>query len=424
MLSNPLRLIVSLAISSATAASDRLAREMILTPHPGVQREDREIGRCQVRAAAADATPAAFEQLAWAYVAKARRSLDPGFYKLAERTVDVIEAEYRVTPELLLIRGHVCHNLHRFRDAERIARRVVAERGAPVDHALLSDALIEQGKLEEGTSALQRFVDLKPGAEAYSRISQVRWLRGDIEGAYRALMSALRATHSDDAGTRAWVLTRLSALDLQRGELESARRFAEAANAAASDYAPALLAQGRALLALERAAEAVAALRAAEKLQPLPEYQWWLADALRSANQPDEARQVEQRLLARGAEADARTLALFLATRGQQPANAIRLADAELVERQDVHTHDARAWALAAAGRLADAKIALRTALASGTKDPRLSLHAAEIALADGNPHEAREHGARAREGAGSLTPSERVRLERILSPVTDVAAK
>ena len=49
------------------------------------------------------------------------------------------------------------------------------------------------------------------------------------------------------------------------------------------DYAAALLARGRVLLAMKRTAEAVEALERAARLNPLPEYQWTLADALRAS---------------------------------------------------------------------------------------------------------------------------------------------
>src|SRR5436190_238772 len=84
------------------------------------------------------------------------------------------------------VRGHVLHNLHHFLEAERLARSLVDERGSPRDWALLGDALMEQGKLPEAITAIQRLVELKPGTEAYSRIAQVRWLTGDLSGATAA----------------------------------------------------------------------------------------------------------------------------------------------------------------------------------------------------------------------------------------------
>jgi hypothetical protein len=75
------------------------------------------------------------DRLGWAFVAKARTNSDPGFYKLAEQAAWCIEAKRRGSTEALLLRGHVLHNLHRFKEGEALARRLVAQRGLWFDYA-------------------------------------------------------------------------------------------------------------------------------------------------------------------------------------------------------------------------------------------------------------------------------------------------
>lgn len=405
-----------LAIAPARAAAvDELAEAIVLTPQGGAEREDREIATWQKRAGAAGATAEMFERLGWAYVAKARRMLDVGCYKLAEKTTDAMDARFGASAESRLLRGHVLHNLHRFGDAETLARALVAERGCAADLALLSDALMEQGKLEETVATLQRLMNLKPGAEAFSRIAHVRWLKGDLTGAIDAMETALRAGSGRENEASAWAFVRLSGYYLQAGRWSAALNAAAVAAKQAPDYAPALLAQGRVLLALGRGDEAVAALRQAADLNPLPEYQWWLADAWRAIGRGDEAVQTEAALKARGEAGDPRTLALFLATRGEDAAKAVRLAREELAHRADVLTHDALAWALAASGEWAAAETEMHAALAERTKDARLWLHVGEIARARGRREAARNYFMQAQEAAGTLTPSERARLARRL---------
>jgi len=103
-----------------------------------------------------------------------------------------------------LLRGHVLHNLHRFHDAELIARQLVAERGLSFDYALLSDALMEQGKLDQSVAACQKEMELKPGLEAYSRAANLRWLKGDLPGAIQAMEAAVRASSPLDPANCAW----------------------------------------------------------------------------------------------------------------------------------------------------------------------------------------------------------------------------
>jgi len=85
-----------------------------------------------------------------------------------------------------------------------------------------------------------------------------------------------------------------------------------------------------------------------------------------------------------------RTLVLFLADHGQDPARAVRMAESELRVRKDVYGYDAYAWALLAAGRTADAQTAIDQAQAVGTRDAKILYHAGMIALAAGRPTDAK----------------------------------
>lgn len=396
---------------ASPAGARSITDEIVLTPQGGSSPEDAEIRQWQQRANAAEARPETFERLGWAFVAKARRTFDAGFYKLAETTADAMDARFGVSAESRLLRGHVLHNLHRFHEAEAVARGLVAERGSVADLGLLSDALMEQGRLGEAVEVLQSMVNLKPGAEAFSRIAHVRWLKGDLNGAIDAMETAMRAGSPRESETYAWTLVRLSGYYLQAGRSVPALTAAELAEKHAPNYAPALLARGRALLALDRGDEAVSALSGAAELNPLPEYQWWLVDAQRAIGHADRAAKVEAALKFRGESSDPRTLAIYLATRGEQSSLAVRLAREEMTNRTDVFTHDALAWALASSGDLTAADSEMRAALAERTKDARLFLHAGEIAFARGERDAAQAYFTQAKPFSATLTPSERARL-------------
>lgn len=401
----------------ATPAAD-LNREMILTPPSGAASEDLEILAWQKRLAAPTARDADFERLGWAFVAKARRTLDAGYYKLAEKTADVMDAQFGASPAAALLRGHVFHNLHRFREAEAIARNLVRTRGTPEDWALLSDALMEQGCLPEAIDALQRFANVKPGPEADTRIAHIRWLKGDMRGAIAAMEQAVRETSPRDDESLAWMLTRLSNYWLQSGDIPRAQIAAERAQKHLAEYAPALLAQGRIALARREAARGADLIERAAKLNPLPEYRWWLAEAYDAAEKPENAAAAERELLAEGESEDPRTFALFLATQRRRTEVANRLAQAELATRADPLSHDAAAWASFAAGEWSRARDEIRLALSEGTKDPRLMLHAAVILGAEGETDEVRRMAADAQRGAAALLPSERAWLERVTAAV------
>ena len=89
----------------------------------------------------------------------------------------------------------------------------------------------------------------------------------------------------------------------------------------------------------------------------------------------------------------------------------MRLAKEELETRADVFTHDALAWSLAAAGRWSDANVAMRQALAEGTRDARLFLHAGVIAAKLGDVSTADKYFQKAEATQQTLLPSERAQL-------------
>jgi tetratricopeptide (TPR) repeat protein len=168
------------------------------------------------------------------------------------------------------------------------------------------------------------------------------------------------------------------------------------------------------LMAQEKAGEAAELLRKAASLNPLPDYQWTLLEALRVAGCPSEAAEVESRLTAQGKRTDPRTFSVYLATQGADVESALCLAKEELQQRQDVLTCDALAWALFANGRHAEAWTAMERALAENTVEARHFLHRAVIAAWLG-----REGASRwleqAQELSNLLLPSERRHLEKAL---------
>jgi len=383
----------------------------LLSP-AGAKSTDWQIQRLQQAAREGRNRSARLEHLGWLYVSRARTRHDAGFYKLADQAAACIEKSDPNSAAALLLRGHVYQNLHRFQEAEGAARRLVTQRESPFDHGLLGDALMEQGRLDEAAAAYQKMVDLRPGLESYGRAAHLRWLRGDLEGATALMRLAARGGGPRNAEPTAWAYSRLALYELQSGAFGRALQAVRNALELQPEYAPALFAEGRVLLAKGEAAQALEPLSTAARLNPLLEYQWLLAEALRAAGRLDEALRVESEIERQGGIDDPRTFAVYLATRDRSVATAVRLAERELTVRCDVFTYDALAWSLHAAGETHRANEAMKSALSAGTQDARLFLHAALISAAAGESAEA----ARFREKADSLRhlllPSELERLK------------
>ncbi len=376
---------------------------------------------------------ALIEKLGWGFVEKARASFDPGYYRLAEQCALCLDSQpprsqesnkqpdsrplqsaQSIRAASLLLRGHVMHNLHRFDEAEKLARELVRTRGIAYDFGLLGDVLMEQGQLDEAVLAYQKMMELKPSPQAYSRAAHVRWLKGDVGGARALMQLAAQSAGQGDAESSAWAWSRLALFELQAGSAKQAHTMCDLALQMQNDYAPALLARGRILLAENRAGEAVAPLEKAAQINPLPEYQWALADALRAAGRDDKAGRVESELAASGAANDPRTFALYLATRGADPGAALRLAEEEMKIRRDIYTLDALAWAQLASGRAGEAWKTMQSALALKTQDARLFLHAAVIASRAGDRDSAKGYAAKAARIGSMLLPGEQAWLKEL----------
>jgi len=349
----------------------------------------------------------AAEQLGYRFISRARLTNDPGFYKVAEQAAACLESIAPGEPAALLLRGHVLHQMHRFGEAEAIARRLVSLREFVLDFGLLGDVLMEQGRVADAAEAYQKMIDLKPFYQSYTRAAHLRWVKGDLPGAIELMNSAVKSASLRDPESVAWAYSRLAYYELQRGHLAEAERMADASLRYVPDYAAALLARGRVELAQKKYTAAVETLERAARLNPLPEYQWTLADALRLLNRNDEADAMERQLVRDGLASDPRTLALYLSTRGVDGERAVDLARREMGNRRDVFTLDALAWALASTGQAREASSIIDRVLAEGTQDGRLFLHAAVIAAADGRSADARRWERKAHTLRFTLLPSE-----------------
>src|SRR5207244_817655 len=88
----------------------------------------------------------------------------------------------------------------------------------PAPYGILADANLETGQYEAAIAALETMVHLKPNLASYSRISYVRELHGDIDGAIEAMEMAIRAGGPKSENT-AWCVVHLGNLYLNSSRL-------------------------------------------------------------------------------------------------------------------------------------------------------------------------------------------------------------
>jgi tetratricopeptide (TPR) repeat protein len=278
--------------------------------------------------------------------------------------------------------GAVYLSQHRFREAIEVGERSRAARPYdPVNDGMIGDAHLELGEYEEAFDAFDRMMQLRPSAAAYARVAYARELQGNLTGALKAMKLAADATAGADLEALAWTHAQIGELYLQIGKIHEAKQeFAIASQAfpghpvAVSGYARALEAEGDLNGALtllrdlvERAPIAdlyarIGDLLCRQGLHEEAERSYALAEAAWRSDMPEPAK-----------------LARFLADRGRNIPEAVRLAEEAAVRRRDIFTEDARAWAYFKAGRLADARKSMAGALRTGTRDRDILAHAKAI---------------------------------------------
>ncbi|HET6583797.1 MAG TPA: tetratricopeptide repeat protein [Nannocystaceae bacterium] len=396
-------------VADAVAASAPVAT-LALGYAPGPEPTERMIARAQAAVRADPERVAAYDELAMLMMRRARETSNAVYRRYAEDALRAARARDENDAQTMILSALLLQDQHRFAAAAELARRYIA--AAPDDstgHIVLGDALLELGDYEPAMDSYQAAMNLRPDLRSYNRAAHMRWLQGDFDGAKQIMELAIDSGSMRDPEARAWCFVDLGAMYLHRGQAQQAQSAAARALELVPDYLPAIVLDARALArrgdrdaAIERLAPAVDRHATADELLRLAE---WLHDAGRTDESAARLAQAE-----RLASAEPRPLALYYARHGLVPQRALALAQAELTARHDLAAHDVHGLALLRAGRPADALAAIDRALALGTKDASLHLHAGLAAKAAGDPVRARAELAAADaidEGADALLRDE-----------------
>jgi tetratricopeptide (TPR) repeat protein len=341
-------------------------------------------------------------RLAASQIELARATGDVSAYLAAEAAVDGALAAYPDYSVALAYRGVLLVALHRFEEARDHAASVLKETpNDPTALATLGDATLELGDVRAAAGAYQTLALVADSAAAQVRLSHLAFIQGRTADAVAASRAAVTAATEEGAGGSAlsWFQYQLGDTLIATGDRAGAAGAYAIALAADPSSHLARWGLARVAAAEGRTDDAIRLLDMAIAAVPLPEFLARRADlyTLRAAN-GDAQRAADDRatvlVIARLA-GDAtgvydRTLSLFLADTGSDPARALALAEAELQARKDVYGYDALAWALLADDRPVEADDAMTTALAFGTRDAKLLFHAGMIKVALGDHSAAR----------------------------------
>ena len=332
--------------------------------------------------------PTAYWYLADAYIQKARESGDLSYYERAEqalrRALDLAPGHSGVIRHL----AYVLSARHDFQAAATEAAKAIAL--DPSDgqaYGVLGDASLEMGQYEQAAHAYQRMLALHADLASYSRLSGLKNLQGDPEGALADLKRAIQAGQAagQPRESIAWAQWQLGSEYLGLGRLPEAEAQYRAALATYPHYYRATAGLAQVRVAQQRYDEAVVLYRQAMAVVPLPEYASALGDVYTKLGRLEEAHQQYALVEYIGLLSTLnkvvynRELAAFYSDHDIKLPEALALARKEVESRQDIYAYDLLAWTLYKNDRPREALAAMTEALKLGTKDARLLFHAGMI---------------------------------------------
>jgi tetratricopeptide (TPR) repeat protein len=354
-----------------------------------------QIADLRTKLAAKPDDPATLRDLGLALLQRVRETADPSLYAQAEQALDQARTLAPDDPLVLVGIGGLQLGKHRFADALETAHAALAlAPQLPAAKAVEVDALVELGRYEDATTAAAELISLRVDLTSLARLSYLRELHGNLDGAVAAMRQAASSPALAPENT-AYVETLLGNLLVYAGQPEEATAAYDQALATVPNHAAAIAGLGRQAVGRGDLGEAIRRFQQASAILPLPEYvialgeaQEARGDATAAAQSYDLARAETQLFVAAGVDVDLE-LALFEADHGD-PAKALDLAQAAYRTRQTVRTADALAWACHRSGRPADAAPLSSEALRLGSRDPLLLYHAGIIARDAGDAADAK----------------------------------
>jgi tetratricopeptide (TPR) repeat protein len=313
----------------------------------------------------------------------------------ARRSLASVPAQQNATG--LFVQARVEYESHHFAAArDRALGLIKIEPGKSRGFALLGDALLEYGDLDEAAAAYEKMREGKAAAvEIEARLGQLELARGGRDAArvhFDNAVAAARELSPTSPEITASCLVQAGELEFDSGKWEEAEKMYQAALAERPGDAGALVRLAELRAAQEKYDESISLFEKAISQKPRPEFWQALGDVFAAAGNTETARQWHARAresyLKNAAEGNAHYfhhLAGFFSDVEENGAEAVKWARQDLELRHSARAHDALAWALYRNGKFEAALESAKAALVSGIKDAHILVHAGMIFLAAGD---------------------------------------
>lgn len=325
-----------------------------------------------------------WQALGIAYVRRSIQTGDPSGYGAASAAFDKADVLLPGATATKLGRGLLDLTLHQFSDALQLGTE--AHHADPFGSdalAIMVDASVETGRYDDAAASLQALLNLRPSLAAFSRLSYLRELHGDVPGAFAAFGQAETAG-SGSPYDQAVVVSLEGDLHFNQGSPDQAEAVYQRALATSPDVYGAKVGLARVAATRGDLDDAIASLTELTARYPLPSAVTLLGDLQAVAGRTADAqasydlvRTTYRLQTAAGAVTDLES-AVFEADHGD-PATAVELARKAYAARPTVYGADAMAWSLRQAGDAVSAVPFMEEALRLGTADASLHYHAAAV---------------------------------------------
>ena len=333
-----------------------------------------------------------WQKLGAAYAQKLVQSANPAYGDLSRRALDRADELLADDIATVVSRAQLALTLHQFVDARALGLRAQQLSKTNNDSlVVLVDANTELGRYDDAATELQELLDRKPGLAALSRVSYLRELHGDVDGA----LIALRQAESAALGASAFDLATVEAIrgDLlyNHGRLDDALTAYDDALKRSPGQLVATAGRARVLVSRGDFSGATTELTPVADVLPTATIEALLGDIATLDGRTADAqrafalvRATTALQKASGAVVDLEA-ALFEADHGGDPKVVLDLATRAYSERPSIHGADAVAWARYRVGDIQGASASVEEALRLGTRDASLLFHAAAIHTAAGD---------------------------------------
>jgi len=336
--------------------------------------------------------------LAQASLKRARRTGQSRWIDQAEaaarRSLETLPVS---NPGALLALAQAAQMKHDFAESIALCDQVLRDR--PRDAralALKATAQLGLGDVPGALRSADALVDRSPVSEHLALRAVVLAAGGREREAIHDFRKAAALEEPGDAEGSAWLRAMWARLALQRGRTDDAESLLREALRIHPWSSPALGLQGELQLDRGRLDDADRAFRDAFQISGDPAFLVRRAEVRRRKGEsPSELLDAAEKAL-RASPGHRAQLARLLLDRNSP--EALPLIEAEAKLRRNVETLDTLARALVAAGRLSEARVAVREAIRTGALDARLHELAADIESRLGCPSRARMHLDAARE--------------------------